>query len=64
MAAAKHRESLMLQTGKLVLMAVVLVAGIAGCAKDADKPDENKKRDMTTQQPVPQPLPPSGHTPK
>ncbi|MFI5378280.1 MAG: hypothetical protein ACHRHE_03150 [Tepidisphaerales bacterium] len=52
-----------MRTCILVLAGAMLLAGLAGCASD-DKTDEDKKRDLSTQQPVPPPLPPSGHTPR
>ena len=48
----------------VALASVVLMTSFTGCASDAGKTEESKKRDMNTQQPVPQQLPPSGHTPK
>ena len=54
----------MTRMGITALIGTILLAGLSGCASDSGKPPEDKKRDMTTQQPVPPPLPPSGHTPK
>jgi uncharacterized lipoprotein len=54
----------MTRTGIMTLAGAMLLAVLSGCGSDSDKPAESSKRDMSTQQPVPQPLPPSGHTPK
>ena len=54
----------MMRKVTLILSGAILLAGIVGCNSDSDKADENKKRDMSTQQPVPPQPPPSGHTPR